>query len=67
VGYYNRFDVFQLTVDRSENRPIRFARDHGEGSRGGPEGQAASRGARGEEAPDREGPPASEVPRPPRR
>jgi aliphatic nitrilase len=24
VGYYNRFDVFRLTVDRSENRPIRF-------------------------------------------
>jgi nitrilase len=31
VGYYNRFDVFRLTVDRSENRPIRFAdaREHG--------------------------------------
>ena len=25
VGYYNRFDIFHLTVDRSENRPIRFA------------------------------------------
>ncbi len=29
VGYYNRFDVFRLTVDRSENRPIRF-RDAGD-------------------------------------
>lgn len=27
VGYYNRFDVFKLTVDRSANRPIRFAPD----------------------------------------
>lgn len=25
VGYYNRFDIFQLTVDRSANRPIHFA------------------------------------------
>jgi nitrilase len=24
VGYYNRFDIFKLTVDRSANRPIRF-------------------------------------------
>ena len=24
VGYYNRFDVFKLTVDRSANRPITF-------------------------------------------
>lgn len=24
VGYYNRFDVFKLTVDRSANRPIAF-------------------------------------------
>jgi aliphatic nitrilase len=24
VGYYNRFDVFKLTVDRSANRPISF-------------------------------------------
>lgn len=23
-GYYNRFDIFQLTVNRSANRPIRF-------------------------------------------
>jgi aliphatic nitrilase len=27
VGYYNRFDVFRLTVDRSANRPITFATD----------------------------------------
>jgi aliphatic nitrilase len=25
VGYYNRFDIFKLTVDRSANRPIAFA------------------------------------------
>ncbi len=25
VGYYNRFDVFHLTVDRSRLRPIAFA------------------------------------------
>ena len=24
VGYYNRFDIFKLTVDRSANRPINF-------------------------------------------
>jgi predicted amidohydrolase len=24
AGYYNRFDVFKLTVDRSANRPVRF-------------------------------------------
>ncbi len=24
VGYYNRFDIFKLTVDRSENRPVTF-------------------------------------------
>lgn len=24
VGYYNRFDIFKLTVDRSPNRPITF-------------------------------------------
>jgi aliphatic nitrilase len=24
VGYYNRFDIFRLTVDRSANRPITF-------------------------------------------
>ena len=24
VGYYNRFDVFKLTVDRTANRPIAF-------------------------------------------
>jgi hypothetical protein len=23
-GYYNRFDVFKLTIDRSENRPVLF-------------------------------------------
>ncbi|HXS52402.1 MAG TPA: carbon-nitrogen hydrolase family protein [Usitatibacter sp.] len=24
AGYYNRFDIFKLTVDRSANRPVRF-------------------------------------------
>lgn len=24
VGYYNRFDIFKLTVDRSANRPVTF-------------------------------------------
>jgi aliphatic nitrilase len=24
VGYYNRFDIFKLSVDRSANRPIYF-------------------------------------------
>lgn len=33
VGYYNRFDVFHLTVDRSENRPITFREAPVEGSR----------------------------------
>lgn len=27
VGYYNRFDVFKLTVDRSVNRPVTFEGD----------------------------------------
>ena len=30
VGYYNRFDIFKLTVDRSANRPITFEMDDGE-------------------------------------
>jgi len=29
-GGYNRFDIFRLTVDRSRNRPIRFAAGTGE-------------------------------------
>ena len=24
VGYYNRFDIFKLTVDRSPNNPVSF-------------------------------------------
>jgi aliphatic nitrilase len=24
VGYYNRFDIFKLTVNRAANRPISF-------------------------------------------
>lgn len=30
VGYYNRFDIFQLTVDRSANRPVSFVGDAAE-------------------------------------
>jgi aliphatic nitrilase len=30
VGSYNRFDIFQLTVDRSANRPIAFAAEAGD-------------------------------------
>ena len=37
VGYYNRFDVFKLTVDRSANRPISFAE---EPAPGGPAAKA---------------------------
>jgi len=31
VGYYNRFDIFQLHVDRSANRPARFSDDPQDG------------------------------------
>ena len=27
-GGYNRFDIFQLTVDRSANRPVTFVSGH---------------------------------------
>lgn len=27
VGYYNRFDIFQLTVNRQANRPVQFLDD----------------------------------------
>jgi len=30
VGYYNRFDIFKLTVDRSANRPIHFEFENGQ-------------------------------------
>jgi aliphatic nitrilase len=43
-GYYNRFDVFKLTVDRSAHRPVRFE-DEGEDERAAPELEA-SEGAR---------------------
>jgi len=29
VGYYNRFDIFKLTVDRSANRPVMFEGEDG--------------------------------------
>ena len=28
VGGYNRFDIFKLTVDRSENRPVTFTAEN---------------------------------------
>jgi aliphatic nitrilase len=34
VGYYNRFDVFKLTVDRSVNRPISFSPESAAGDAG---------------------------------
>lgn len=37
AGYYNRFDVFKLTVDRSENRPVVFKSEKGFAS--APEGE----------------------------
>lgn len=41
VGYYNRFDIFKLTVDRSANRPIAFEGDGSE-SMAAPEPQSDS-------------------------
>ena len=32
VGHYNRFDIFNLQVDRSANRPLSFKGENGEGS-----------------------------------
>src|SRR5262249_44386731 len=59
VGYYNRFDVFHLTVDRSENRPIRFTDAAGEG-RGGELGASPDAGgSRADETPGGDGPAAS--------
>lgn len=48
VGYYNRFDIFHLSVDRSENRPIRFEGSGGEASRRGPTTTPADQTARGD-------------------
>src|SRR5262249_51741175 len=59
VGYYNRFDVFHLTVDRSENRPIRFTDAAGEG-RGGELGASPDAGgSRADETPGGGGPAAA--------
>lgn len=46
VGYYNRFDIFKLTVDRSASRPISFvaedvARESGAQASPAPEGNGA--------------------------
>lgn len=38
VGYYNRFDIFKLTVNRTANRPITF--EDGNGRRDQPEAPA---------------------------
>ena len=47
VGYYNRFDIFKLTVDRSRNRPVRFvAKDVAAGSAAGDPAEARRRGRR---------------------
>jgi len=51
AGYYNRFDVFKLTVDRSANRPVRF---EGEG-----EPSAAAAGGASIPAPAGATPPAA--------
>lgn len=40
VGYYNRFDIFKLTVDRSANRPIAFEKGSTEGHAQGDQTQA---------------------------
>ncbi len=32
AGHYNRFDIFNLQVDRSANRPVSFKDENGEGS-----------------------------------
>jgi nitrilase len=29
TGYYNRFDIFELTVNRSTNEPVSFTRPRG--------------------------------------
>ena len=33
-GSYNRFDIFKLTVDRSENRPVTFSAEDISGEAG---------------------------------
>jgi len=53
VGYYNRFDIFRLTVNRSANRPISFvtlAEETGRGEEviGRAEGEAGTAGSAGE-------------------
>lgn len=65
VGYYNRFDVFHLTVDRSEHRPIRFVDAGGESSHAVPESSGSGPMSRGAEKPSGDGPPDSGDPRPP--
>jgi len=40
AGYYNRFDVFHLIVDRSANRPVRFSDDPHNDLRQTPDGNA---------------------------
>ena len=40
VGYYNRFDIFRLTVNRSRNRPVTFTADETRDGRMGGEERA---------------------------
>ena len=48
VGYYNRFDIFKLTFDRSANRPISFVADEVAGASETDTGEA--RGGNGADA-----------------
>jgi nitrilase len=60
VGYYNRFDIFHLTVDRSENLPIRFAGPGREASRRGPGTSRADETPQSDALPDPGNPPGRE-------
>ena len=47
VGYYNRFDIFKLTVDRSRNRPVTFAAEDVIGEAAATSTAGEGRGRRG--------------------
>ena len=51
VGYYNRFDVFKLTVDRSANRPVVFDDRRRERPLAEPSDESADAGAPAPEPP----------------
>jgi aliphatic nitrilase len=44
VGYYNRFDIFKLTVDRTANRPVSFLDGAREPAPSGDNGRGEHRG-----------------------